>query len=221
MPALLGFIALLSLAMTACAEPTSPSHPELRAELLALYEEDQAARQALLDLIPGGAAGAQDFNIENPTLEHLQVILMVKAVDAKSLPFMRKVLDEHGFPSFAMVGEDGAEAAWILIQHADSDPAFQQRALAMMEPLVAAAQADASDYAHLTDRVLLAQGKPQRYATQFATDERGVLRPRATEDHATLAQRREAMGLLPMAQHVAALAEVLDKPTSAIPLETM
>lgn len=199
-----------------------PAYAELRAELMAMYEKDQAARRQLLELLPEGSAkvGATGggLKLENPTMEQIGIIMNVKAVELETTTFIKGVLDEHGFPGRSMVGDDGAHAAWILIQHADADRALQQRALALMEPMVETGEVDPSDYAHLVDRVLLARGEKQRFGTQFATDGDGVLRPRPTEDPETLDQRREAHGLLPMARHVELLAQELDVETGTVPL---
>lgn len=199
------------------------AYAELRAELMAMYEKDQAARRQLLELLPEGSekvgATGGGLKLENPTMEQIGIIMNVKAVELETTRFIKGVLDEHGFPGRSMVGDDGGHAAWILIQHADADRALQQRALALMEPMVETGEVDPSDYAHLVDRVLLARGEKQRFGTQFATDGDGVLRPRPTEDPETLDQRREAHGLLPMARHVELLAQELDVQTGTVPLD--
>jgi hypothetical protein len=62
-------------------------------------------------------------------------------------------------------------------------------------------EASASHMAYLTDRVLVADGKPQRYGTQFHSVD-GKLQPRPTEDPANLDARRKSVGLPPMAEYV-------------------
>ena len=66
-----------------------------------------------------------------------------------------------------MVGGDGEHAAWLLAQHADSDPEFQRICLDLVTQAVACGEALPTELAYLTDRVLLAEGKPQEYGTQF------------------------------------------------------
>src|SRR5439155_1758694 len=66
----------------------------------------------------------------------------------------------------SLAGEDGAEAAWLLAQHADRDPAFQRRCLDLLAEAAARGEASWMHVAYLTDRVLLAEGKPQEYGTQ-------------------------------------------------------
>ncbi|PPV06910.1 hypothetical protein XBLMG947_2128 [Xanthomonas bromi] len=51
---------------------------------------------------------------------------------------IHRVVAEHGgLPNAAQVGRDGAAAAWLLVQHADADPAFQEQVLGTLAPHVA------------------------------------------------------------------------------------
>ena len=58
-----------------------------------------------------------------------------------------------------------------------------------------------SDVAYLTDRVLLAEGKKQVYGTQF-TLTNGKCQPRPLEDEAHVDQRRQEVGLPPLAAYL-------------------
>ena len=91
--------------------------PDLRAELLRRMERDQAARKAHDDAAAGRA-------------------------DADNLPWLKKVISEIGWPGRPVAGEDAANAAWLLAQHADSDPAFQRQCLDLLT--VAASQGEAT-----------------------------------------------------------------------------
>jgi hypothetical protein len=64
----------------------------------------------------------------------------------------------------AMARVDGDKLPWL--KHADEDPAFQRRCLGMLIAAVAAGEASTAHLAYLTDRVLLAEGKPQECGTQ-------------------------------------------------------
>ena len=99
-----------------------------------------------------------------------------------------------------MVGEDGALAAFLLVQHADRDPQFQKKCLPLLEAAVRVGEASASNLAYLTDRVLIAEGKPQRYGTQFQTVG-GKSAPFPIEDAENVDARRNAVGLGPLAEY--------------------
>jgi hypothetical protein len=94
---------------------------------------------------------------------------------------------------------DGASAAWLLVQHADADPAFQRQCLDLMAKLPKE-EVSQPNVAYLTDRVLLAEGKAQMYGTQFVVEE-GQLKPRPIEDEANVDKRRAKMGLPPLAEY--------------------
>jgi hypothetical protein len=101
-----------------------------------------------------------------------------------------------------MVGDEASHAAWLLIQHADRDPAFQRRCLALLRAAAEDGEAAWQEVAYLTDRVLLAENRPQEYGTQLQARRRRWA-PRDLREPATVDERRAAMGLGPLADHVA------------------
>ena len=109
---------------------------------------------------------------------------------------IRDLVEEHGWPGRSLVGDEAASAAWLLVQHADDDPDFQERALELMRAAAEAGQADAAEVAYLTDRVRVARGREQVYGTQF-----GRNGPQPIEDRAHLDERRASVGLPPFAEY--------------------
>jgi len=152
---------------------------ELRAELLRRMEKDQEAR--LSDDLESGA---------------------FEAVDAENLPWLKNLIHSRGWPGASLVGTDGAHAAWLLVQHADTDPKFQQHCLILLRAAVSAGEASLVDQAFLTDRVLLHEGRPQEYGTQM-TRRGGKWVPNNPSDPAHLDERRAAVGLEPIADCLA------------------
>jgi hypothetical protein len=132
--------------------------PGLREELLAMAAADPDARQRLDCHPPLG----QDVSEQELTAaEH------ARAVDATNTAHIKAIVQAHGWPGRTLVGDDGAQAAWLLVQHADHDPAFQRACLELLAGAVQANEAGARHHAYLTDRVLLAEGSQQLYGTQF------------------------------------------------------
>jgi hypothetical protein len=154
---------------------------ELRAELLRRVAVEQEARHAL--------------DVE-----------AVAAADGENLPWLRQVISDVGWPGKSLVGEDGAQAVWLLAQHADRDPTFQRQCLDLLTAAVERGEATIVQQAYLTDRVLLHEGQPQEYGTQaIARDGRFV--PSKLRDPEHVDQRRANVGLSPLAGYLARMAE--------------
>ncbi len=171
---------------------------EVQARLTAQWVADQAGRMAYLDLQTtdrtGPAFWAQRLATANAV-----------ATDAVSTEMMRKLLQEFDWIDSHRFGSRVASRAWILVQHADDHPDFQQLALDRMATHLATGGVRPADYAHLWDRVAVNTGKPQRYGTQptATCNPDGTLDLRAVEDLSELDARRRTMGLGPAAAELA------------------
>jgi hypothetical protein len=118
-----------------------------------------------------------------------------------------EVLDDYEcWPGWRLVGRDGAEAAWRIAQWAIEDVGLQRRSLEMLEVAVAGNDADPVHLAYLSDRVLMADGRDQRYGSQFVLGRSGDLEPWPVDDLAAVYERRARLGLPPFAVHAAAMA---------------
>jgi hypothetical protein len=154
---------------------------DLRAELLRRVEPDQEARQT------------HDFEA-------------MERADADNLPWIRQVIAEHGWPGRSDVGDDGSKAVFLLVQHADADPAFQRECLGLLAAAVGQGEASQQQLALLTDRVLVAEGQPQEYGTQLEA-RGGEWVPLPVRDPDGIDARRAEMSLGPLAEYVALLTE--------------
>lgn len=138
----------------------------------------------------------------------------VKAADEENLPWLKQVIATVGWPGKSLVGSDGAHDAWLLVQHADADPAFQRDCLELLTAAAGQTEASWREVAYLTDRVLLAEGKPQEYGTQ-ATGRDGGYAARNLRDPAGVNERRARMGLGPLAAYLEQLAKTYGPPEPA------
>lgn len=119
------------------------------------------------------------------------------------------ILDDYEcWPGRSLVGDDGAEAAWLVAQYAVFDPGLQRRCLDLLELAVATDEAPAAQYACLYDRVRMADGRDQLYGSQFVFDDHGEIAPWPIEAAEHVDERRARMGLVPMAEHTAAMREL-------------
>lgn len=194
-----------SVIATATPAPPTPTPPQLtkaerdalRSELLAMMAEDQAMRAKL------------SLHLPSPPRE---LIAAMQEIDARNTARLRELLNRYGWPSRRLVGREAAEAAWLIAQHADADPAFQRRCLELMQALPRG-EVDPRNLAYLTDRVLVAEGKPQIYGTQpDFVDGRYVAA--ALVDPERVDERRGEVGLGPLAAYIADLNVGLPEPTA-------
>jgi len=187
---------MIRLLLSAClAFADTPSHPALRAELLAMENVDQAPFQAKA----ASTLKASDW-------EEINQIRIRHAVR------LAEITAQHGWPGVTLVGKDGANAAWLIVQHADHDVAFQRKCLGLMEAAVKTGDASKTDFAYLTDRVLVNEGRRQIYGTQTKRGPDGRYRPSPVEDEKNLDRRRRSVGLMSERKYLRTLQKLADKP---------
>jgi hypothetical protein len=166
---------------------------QLRAELLARREEDQRIRHAAMEASdPDSGRLPDDLGAE------------WHRVDSANTEWLNDLVDTRGWPGRSLVGDDGAKAAWLLAQHADSRRDLQRKFLDLLRVAVAGREAEPRDLAYLEDRVRVGDGRPQLYGTQF-TGIGNDLAPSPIEDPDHLDERRAAVGLQPFAEYEATL----------------
>jgi hypothetical protein len=170
----------------------------LRQELLAMQSRDQELRQVLSTKHGAGAP------VEQAELE--QIMNMDEVHTAR----MQEIIQRYGWPGRSLVGEDGAQAAWLLLQHADQVPEFQKQCLELLQTAVLANEASPAHLAYLTDRVRCHEGKPQVYGTQGQIMN-GEVRIGEIEDRDHVDERRAEMGLEPLADYLANLKRFYQK----------
>lgn len=169
------------------------SHPEIARELLAMERADQRARNAAIE---AGGDIAEDSDIGKE----------IARVDRRNTERLKEIIDEYGWPGRTLVGERASRSAWLLAQHADLDPKFQERALELMEAMEPG-EVDPRDVAYLKDRVLVADGEHQIYGTQFEC-RAGELVPRTPiVDERNVDERRDEVGLEPLDDYKRSFAE--------------
>lgn len=157
---------------------------DLRAALMRWISEDDETRERL-------ARDGSLFRGYHPEME---------AVHRRNAARLREVLARVGWPKRALVGEDGASAAWRIVQHAIGEPALLRGCLPLLQAAAAEGEADPAEVAMLEDRIRVSEGRPQRYGTQYDWSEDGAAMVPivGVEAPESLAERRAAVGLPPM-----------------------
>jgi hypothetical protein len=101
----------------------------------------------------------------------------------------------HGFLGFDKVGKNGSKNFWLLVQHSDHDIAFQEKVLKIMKVEVEKKNANSTNFAFLTDRVLKNKGEKQFYGTQLKYIEDFWVISQPTIDSVNVNARRKEIGL--------------------------
>lgn len=122
--------------------------------------------------------------------------------DEDNLNWLKERISSSGWFDIRRYGAAADNAAWLLVQHADGDPAYQASVAVLLEPKVASGDTNPANFAFLRDRIAVRNGVPQRFATQAECVEGKWLAPKI-EDPAGLDARRAAMGLEPYRDQLA------------------
>jgi hypothetical protein len=112
---------------------------------------------------------------------------------AATEPALAGLLEKYRWPGFREVGEEGAEAFMLAMRSARPD--FLRQYIDRARASVRDGNAWAGDLAALEDRLLSAQGKPQRYGTAIFRSKDGIYRPFPIENPTQVDVLRQEVGL--------------------------
>jgi hypothetical protein len=186
---ILGFI-MFSPAVFAQAKIDSALYKKLSA----MFKEDQKWR----------IESAKLYNHQKTDYSRETIDRNWQTADSLNEAEAKKIIAKYGYPGYSLVGESGSSKFWAIIQHCDDDIAFQQKVLLLMKIQVTRKNASGENYAYLTDRVLVNQGKKQLYGTQGTNSPKTKKwSPLPISDPANVEARRKAMGLMPLKQYIA------------------
>jgi hypothetical protein len=168
------------------------SNELLRLEILAMAENDLSVRE---ELIADGSLTNQGYH---PRME---------AVHKRNASRLTLIIDRYGWPGISLVGEDGANAAWLIAQHAIGNPPFMRRCRLLLTQATSNNEAPRWQLAMMEDRIRMYEGKPQRYGTQFQPDKNGEFVPYTIENPENVNERRHAVGLNTLEERIAEIRE--------------
>ena len=130
-------------------------------------------------------------------------MLLVDRLHAKRV---REIIGAYGWPGKSLVGSDGAQGIWLLVQHFEISD--QDEYLPMMEAALKKGEAEGKYYAYLLDRVRVRHGQKQLYGTQYQINAAGEWLREEIEDPSHLDERRKSVGMLPLAEFEKAIPNV-------------
>ena len=156
----------------------------LRDELVTLIGEDDAVRD---ELARDGAL----FEGYHPRMENIH---------HRNSARLAEIIGAVGWPTRTLVGNEGASAAWRIVQHAIGNPEFMRSCMPILRQAVERGEGSAAQLAMLEDRIRVFEGRPQIYGTQFDWDESltAMVPMGEIENPNRLEERRRRAGLPPM-----------------------
>lgn len=201
---------------------------ELRAELVAMFAEDQEAMRVFLSdadshrdqfertqAITSGTPWPYVLLEWDPPqeapLSARRVVTTVRGNTAR----LQEIVAAHGWPGRSLVDEDGATAAWLVLQHtnsrvttirtADGDE-FCRSCVTLLRDAVAQGEAHPRHLAAVADSLRLANNEAPEFASlieQYPIDRDGQAATRQDIDLAAVDEHRAAIGLRPLATDIA------------------
>jgi hypothetical protein len=134
--------------------------------------------------------------IPKDSIDRLTISRNMGKIDSMNTIEARRIFYKYGYPGYDLVGEEGSSQFWLLVQHQDEYPAFQDSVLTSMKMQCEKGKASWSYYAYLTDRVKVNTGQLQIYGTQMQTNkDETSYEPRPVIDPERLNERRKSVGL--------------------------
>lgn len=179
----------------------------IRAELLSMMYEEQAAREVLDSVVaekgwnsPEGKAASREED----------------RIDSANQVRLQEIVAEYGWPGKSLVGEEAALGAFLILQHADLS--LQQEYLPMFEAAAEKGEVEPTHLAMLQDRILMRQGRKQHYGTQLWNDpSTGELGLYPIRDSVNVDARRDSVGLGPIGDYLRSFG--IDPDTMTLPIE--
>lgn len=165
----------------------------LEKELLEIYAEDQGIRGEFMNVYKAPKPDKKKIDSIGKIMNQKDSINLIKVM---------KILDERGWVGKDVVGTQGNQTLFLVIQH--SDLKYQQKYLPMMREAVKNGNATPANLAYLEDRVALREGRKQIYGSQVARNKntnKWYVSPLADPDNVD--KRRAEVGLGTMAEYAA------------------
>lgn len=177
---------------------------------------DESVRQALLAMKEGDLSVRAELIAEG-ILAKEGYHPRMEAVHRSNAARLTRIIERYGWPGKSLVGEEGAEAAWLIAQHAIGDPPFMRRCLSLLQRAGRDDEAPLWQAAMLEDRIRMFEGRRQIYGSQFQQDENGEMIPYPIGNPEEVDERRRAVGLPPLQEKWAELKEQAAREKTPLP----
>lgn len=171
-----------------CANATAAECDDMSQTLAAMREKDQAIRERVMSD---------------------EVIKEMRTIDVANTRQLAHLLTVCGWPVARKGDLQASDDIWLLAQHADHDKAFQHHVLGLLEQAVHRGEARGKNLAYLTDRLAIAEGKPQLYGTQLIVDGCKIELHPIDSREAVNERRKKIQGMQTLEEYERAAVDVL------------
>ncbi len=192
------------------AQENVPSvlEPDLSKELIELGELDQKLRTTLQEKMLAASknqkkesSGEESSEGSEPQESIEQLWKQQTEIDQKNIKRLHEIVAKHGWPGKKLVGEKAADAAFLIVQHAELPD--QEKYLPILQKAAEQNDVKPSNVAMLQDRVLMRQGKNQIYGSQLRSDPKtGKIELYPIDDPEHVDERRAKVGLPPLKDYL-------------------
>ncbi len=164
----------------------------LKTQLEQIYVRDQMLRQLWRD-------AETKFGKESDEMKYFWK-LMAREDSLNEVEVIR-IIDEYGWVGKNEVGGKANITLWLVIQHASLE--LQEKYVPLLEESVKKGESNGSHLALLHDRILMRNGKPQKYGSQIVSDpDTGKDKLYDLEDPENVNNRRQSVGLGPLEDYL-------------------
>lgn len=181
------------------------SKRQLAKMLRKMYKVDQKARTDYIEL--------ENKHAVSDSLAVKKAGRRMTYVDSIHYITLQEIFKAVGYPDVKESGGSGPSYFWLLVQHQDRHPTFQDSVLTAMKPVVDSGQVSGVLYAMLTDRVRINTGRLQVYGSQVHLNaDSSAYEMLPCEDPENVNARRKSVGLAPIEVYLESFNKDLKKP---------
>jgi hypothetical protein len=184
---------ILIFAFTISLYLSGQTNKRLSAVLDSLVTEDQKWRELRRRV----------DNREIDTIDSKTISRHSRLTDSLNFISVQRIFTKYGYPGYDLVGPTSSHNFWLIVQHMDRQPDFQDSVLTKMKAEVENKNASSIDYAYLVDRVNVNMQRPQIYGTQMEVNiDSTSYVPKLLLDPDKVNERRKSVGLSPIEEYI-------------------
>jgi hypothetical protein len=157
-------------------------------EIILVDVDCSEAKEMLKEVLETDQANRTDVTKIDAGIDHENQVRVVS------------LIEKCGWPQKATVGEQGMSAVFLVIQHASK--ALREKYFPLINASAEKGELSLRSVAMMEDRMLMENGKNQKYGTQLISYNNGPLQLHPIEDEANVNKRRAVMGMEPIEDYL-------------------